>query len=86
MKKPQLQISGLITKYLKYAVYTEIRSEIAHRHYFPSVTFCEEQMLFDAYFAYCGVGPRFANHSDDRVCSSKMYEKYKEAKITTTDE
>ena len=52
-------IHGLVTKFSSRAVYTEIRFQITDRNYFPSITFCEEHLLLDSYFAYCGVPPRF---------------------------
>ena len=53
-------IHGLVTKFRKRAVYTEIRFQITDRNYFPGVTFCEKQLLVDSNFAYCGVPPRFS--------------------------
>ena len=51
-------IYGLVIKFNRHAVYTEIKFHITDRNYFPSVTFCENQLLIDSYFAYCGVASR----------------------------
>ena len=47
-------IQGLVRKYLKFEVYTEIHSRIAERNYFPSLTICEHYGFLSNYFSYCG--------------------------------
>ena len=47
-------VNGLAKKYTRYEVYTEIRSIVTDKNRFPSVSFCEFNMLLDGYFAYCG--------------------------------
>ena len=56
-------IHGLITKFYRYEIYTEIRSIISDENYFPAITFCEETLFLDNYFAYCGASVRFG-HAD----------------------
>ena len=74
---------GLVSKFLSRAVYTEIRSQITDRNLFPSITFCEKNLLIDSYFAYCGVPPRFLQPNPNQTCTrttAKRYDniKYKE--------
>lgn len=59
-------IHGLFSKYYRYDIYTEIRSLISDENYFPAITFCEEQLFFDNYFAYCGAAMRFGHASADK--------------------
>lgn len=47
-------VGGLLKKYCKYQVYTQLKSEVTHQNKFPSVTFCEKHLLQKSYFAYCG--------------------------------
>ncbi|XP_066927913.1 acid-sensing ion channel 2-like [Clytia hemisphaerica] len=63
-------IHGLVSKFYRYEIYTEIRSIIAHENYFPAITFCEDQLFVDNYFAYCGVSQRegHKNLSKDHEC------------------
>ncbi|XP_066931745.1 acid-sensing ion channel 4-A-like isoform X2 [Clytia hemisphaerica] len=70
-------VHGLVTKFLKHGIYTEIRSEITDENFFPSVTFCENQLLIDNYFSYCGVPPRVQHINHTVVCDYKM--KYRQA-------
>ena len=69
-------VHGLVTKFLKHGIYTEIRSEITDENFFPAVTFCENQLLIDNYFSYCGVPPRVQHVNHTNVCA---YEKANEA-------
>ena len=47
-------IYRLAVKYSTHAVYMELRLQITDRNYFPSVTFCEEELFTNSYLAYCG--------------------------------
>lgn len=47
-------IYGLFKKYNSHAVYTEVKSEITDKNYFPAISFCEKTLLRQAYFSYCG--------------------------------
>ena len=47
-------VHGLAKKYSRFEVYTEIRSIVTDKNRFPSVSFCEFNMLVNSYFAYCG--------------------------------
>ena len=60
-------LHALIKKYLRFTVHTEIHTIITPNNYFPSITFCEQTLLFDSFFAYCGTPARLANESDGRV-------------------
>ena len=72
-------IHGLITKYNSQNVYTELKSKITDRNYFPSITFCEETLFRISYFSYCGK-PLSYNTSTYSTC--KHFPRYKEANIT----
>lgn len=45
----------LISKYYRYEIYTSVSSRITNRNVFPSVTFCDEKLMFQNYYTYCGV-------------------------------
>lgn len=47
-------IHGLVTKYYKREVYTEIKSVLTDKNYFPSITLCDFYSLTENYFAFCG--------------------------------
>ena len=47
-------INGLIAKYQSHLTYTELKSKITDKNFFPSITFCEETLLWRSYFSYCG--------------------------------
>ena len=59
---------GLVSKFYAFGIYTEIRSQITERNFFPSVTFCENQLLIDTYFSYCGVPPRVKHKNHTVPC------------------
>ncbi|XP_066928001.1 acid-sensing ion channel 5-like [Clytia hemisphaerica] len=44
----------LLAKYFKYETYTEIKSVVTDKNYFPSLSICELKMLQRNYFSYCG--------------------------------
>ena len=71
-------ISGLVSKYLNYGMYTEIRLEVTDRNYFPSITFCERYLLLYSYFAYCGVPHTMVNNNTS--CDNISYFKETEFK------
>ena len=54
---------NLVSKYLKYDVYTETKMEITDKNYFPAVTICERDLLESFYFSYCGFYPDHPNVS-----------------------
>lgn len=66
-------IHGLITKYYRFEIYTEIRSVIANENYFPAITICEQQLFVDNYFSYCGVAGRFKHDNDSNYCKRNFY-------------
>ena len=47
--------STLVSKYYRYEIYTSVSSPITNTNYFPSVTFCDYQLMLSNYYAYCGV-------------------------------
>ena len=47
-------VVGLVQKYLKYQVYTEITQKATTKNYFPSITFCDETLMLNHYFKVCG--------------------------------
>ena len=71
-------ISGLVSKYLNYGIYTEIRMEVTDRNYFPSITFCERNLLLYSYFVYCGVPLTMVNNKTS--CDNISYFKETEFK------
>ena len=64
-------IYGLAAKYFRYEVYTEIRSQLTDKNYLPSVTFCDYELLIDAYFAYCQLPVRHSGKRRHKDCSFK---------------
>lgn len=45
----------LVSKYLRFEIYTEISQMVTSHNYFPAITFCDYNLLMATYFAYCGV-------------------------------
>ena len=79
-----LVIYRLITKFRRRAVYTEIRFQLTDRNYFPSVTFCERQLLVDSFFAYCGVPSRLTKMKFlDPTLPCAFYNKSKKANVVS---
>jgi hypothetical protein len=74
-------VHGLVAKFLKYGIYTEIRSEITDENFFPAVTFCENQLLIDNYFSYCGIPSRIKHKNHSVICNYEM--KYEKADTTS---
>lgn len=64
-------VYGLIIKFLKYDVYTEIRAQVTDQNFFPSFTICEDRLLKNAYFSYCGVAQRFRHENYSKICQHK---------------
>ena len=48
-------ISSLILKYYRYEIYTSVSTRITHRNYFPSLTFCDKDLMSRNYFTYCRI-------------------------------
>ncbi|XP_066925592.1 acid-sensing ion channel 5-like [Clytia hemisphaerica] len=67
-------VNRLVTRYQKHEIYTEIQTKITDENFFPSVTFCENQLLIDSYFSYCGVAPRHGHENHHKVCDYIMKE------------
>lgn len=61
-------IYGLIVKFLKHDVYTDIREVITYKNVFPSLTFCESTLIMQAYFSYCGVPQGVPRNDLNAVC------------------
>ncbi|XP_066928000.1 acid-sensing ion channel 5-like [Clytia hemisphaerica] len=55
-------VQGLMSKYYRHEVYTEIRSIVTDKNRFPSISFCEFNLLKRSYFAYCGGHIKAANN------------------------
>lgn len=72
-------IHGLVSKYLKFGIFTEIRLQVTDKNRFPSITFCERSLLFDSYFAYCGASN---NTLDNLPCKAKYRDKQRQYKIS----
>ncbi|XP_057302822.1 acid-sensing ion channel 5-like [Hydractinia symbiolongicarpus] len=73
-------VHGLVSKFLKFGIYTEIRSQITDQNYFPSVTFCENRLLIDSYFSYCGVRPRSKHARSNVTCKHEHRMPYRKIK------
>ena len=52
--------------------------EVTDRNYFPSITFCERNLLLYSYFAYCGVPLTMVNNKTS--CDNISYFKETESK------
>ena len=73
-------VHGLVSKFFRNEIYTEIRSVITDENSFPSVTFCENKLMFDSYFSYCGVPPNGEYQNKSKVCDYKN--QHREVNIT----
>lgn len=49
-----LSTSTLISKYYSYEIYTSVTRGLSDKHFFPSVTFCDYQLMLKNYYTYCG--------------------------------
>ena len=70
-------IHGLIKKYNSHIVYTELKSEITDQNNLPSITFCEESLLRQSYFSYCGTSIENFRMQTNTACST--YKQYVES-------
>ena len=68
-------IFRLISKYYRYEVITEVTWNVTSRNVFPSITFCDVDLMIGNYFAYCGIphGQKYDNKS--RTCTHKQKKK-----------
>jgi len=65
-----LVVHGLVYKYLKYEVYTEIRSIVTDKNHFPSITFCDFNLLTRSYFSFCGIPVYMARRANEsQICN-----------------
>ena len=62
-------IHGLVSKYLNYGVYTEIRLQVTDKNFFPSVSFCENRLLINSYFSYCANPPGHKVQNTSAYCT-----------------
>ena len=62
--------STLISKYYRYEIYTSVSSRITNNNFFPSVTFCDYDLMLNDYYAYCGVGKDESIVHPDIPCAS----------------
>ena len=62
-------VFGLVKKYLQYNVYTEVIQKITTTNFFPSITFCNKQLMEAIYFTLCGYGPK--HFLSEKPCLNK---------------
>lgn len=48
-------IHGLVSNYLSYKIYTELRSTVTTTNTLPGLTVCDYEEMSDNYFSYCGM-------------------------------
>ena len=79
--------STLISKYYSYEIYTAFSSRIIEKNTFPSVTFCDYQLMLNNYYAYCGVRIGESHVNSTLPCQS-MVRKFPEVKniLNSTNE
>ncbi|XP_057302131.1 acid-sensing ion channel 5-like [Hydractinia symbiolongicarpus] len=54
---------GLFRKYLRYEIYTEVKSQVTGQNTFPTLTICEDKFFKQTYFSFCGES-LFSNSSN----------------------
>ena len=64
-------IYGLVCKYYRYEIYTEVSAKVTNKNTFPSITFCDNNLMISNYFAYCGVPLGQARPDGSSVCKRK---------------
>ena len=64
-------VFGLVTKYLEHHVYVQISSQMVDEKSFPSITICDENKLFENYYAYCGLQCHHPEAQSTEVCQEK---------------
>lgn len=62
-------IYELISKYFKYEVYTSVRNHVTNENAFPSITFCDFNLMKKNYFTYCGVDIFVENPDAHKPCN-----------------
>lgn len=61
-------IFRLACTYLQYDVVTEVSWNVTARNNFPSITFCDVDMMLGHYFAYCGVSTGHKHEKVNVIC------------------
>ena len=65
-------IYGLVCKYYRYEIYTEVSAKVTNENTFPSITFCDHNFMRDNYFAYCGVPLGQTHENINSSCLKKI--------------
>ena len=58
-----------ISKYYRYEVITEVTWNVTSRNVFPSITFCDVDLMIGNYFAYCGIPHGQKHDNKSRTCT-----------------
>ena len=64
-------IYGLIHKYYRYEIYTDVSAKVTNAKVFPSITFCDKHLMITNYFAYCGI-PHGRQKDFPEYCDKKL--------------
>lgn len=65
-------IYGLVCKYYRYEIYTEVSAKVTNKNPFPSITFCDNKLMMANYFAYCRVPHGQKHKNGDMPCTKKI--------------
>lgn len=64
-------IHGRLSKYYQFDIYTEISSKITNKNNFPTIAFCEANLLVSTFFSYCGQNIGLPHELEDKECPYK---------------